>query len=81
MLPEPGSGKDDVGEGNMTAATGTGSRSKEQILEHYQVEKELAQKLRRASREQRRGLYTEVYDELLKLTKQERTELEKEGVI
>jgi len=50
----------------MTAAAGMTHRSKEQILEHYQVEKELAQKLRRASREQRRGLYTEVYDELLK---------------
>ena len=48
------------------AATRTVPRSKEQILEHYQIEKELAQKLRRASREQRRGLYTEVYDELLK---------------
>ena len=48
------------------ATTGTTPRSREQILEHYQVEKELAQKLRRASREQRRGLYTEVYDELLK---------------
>lgn len=48
------------------AATGIGTRSKEQILEHYQIEKELAQKLRHATREQRRGLYTEVYDELLK---------------
>jgi SAM-dependent methyltransferase len=44
----------------------TAARSQEQILEHYQVEKELARKLRAASREERRGLYTEVYDELLK---------------
>jgi SAM-dependent methyltransferase len=42
------------------------TRSKEQVLEHYQVEKELARKLRDASREERRGLYTEVYDELLR---------------
>jgi SAM-dependent methyltransferase len=48
------------------ARPGTASRSKEQVLEHYQVEKELARKLREASREERRGLYTEVYDELLK---------------
>jgi SAM-dependent methyltransferase len=48
------------------AGTSTATRSREQIVEHYQIEKELAQKLRRASREQRRGLYTEVYDELLK---------------
>src|ERR1041385_7379800 len=65
LLPSPGPGSDEVGEGDM-AAVGTRSRSKEQVLEHYQVEKELAQKLRHASREQRRGLYTEVYDELLK---------------
>ena len=48
------------------ARPGTATRSKEQILEHYQVEQELARKLRGASREERRGLYTEVYDELLK---------------
>ncbi|HEV7716741.1 MAG TPA: methyltransferase domain-containing protein, partial [Steroidobacteraceae bacterium] len=42
------------------------TRSPEQVLEHYQVERELARKLRAASREERRGLYTEVYDELLK---------------
>src|SRR5262245_25324986 len=48
------------------ARPGTIVRSKEQVLEHYQIEKELAQKLRHASREERRGLYTEVYDELLK---------------
>jgi len=48
------------------AAVVANNRSKEQILEHYQIEKELAYKLRCATREQRRGLYTEVYDELLK---------------
>jgi SAM-dependent methyltransferase len=50
----------------MAAGTGQITRSKEQILEHYTIEKELAQKLRCSSREERRGLYTEVYDELLK---------------
>jgi SAM-dependent methyltransferase len=50
----------------MARRPGPIARSKEQVLEHYQIEKALAQKLRRASREERRGLYTEVYDELLK---------------
>jgi SAM-dependent methyltransferase len=40
-------------------------RSREEVLEHYTVEKELAERLRHASREERRGLYTSVYDELL----------------
>jgi SAM-dependent methyltransferase len=48
------------------ARPGTIARSKEQVLEHYQIEKVLARTLRLASREERRGLYTEVYDELLK---------------
>jgi SAM-dependent methyltransferase len=48
------------------ARPGTIVRSREQVLEHYQIEKALAHKLRHASREERRGLYTEVYDELLK---------------
>jgi SAM-dependent methyltransferase len=47
------------------AGPGTSCRTKEQVLEHYQVEKELAQKLRTASRDERRVLYTAVYDELL----------------
>jgi SAM-dependent methyltransferase len=50
----------------MARRPGPIARSKEQVLEHYQIERELAQKLRHASREERRGLYTEVYDELLK---------------
>jgi SAM-dependent methyltransferase len=45
---------------------GAPARTKEQLLEHYQVEKELASKLRNASREERRELYTSVYDELLR---------------
>jgi SAM-dependent methyltransferase len=53
-------------EKKQMAAQVPATRTKEQILEHYHVEKELAQKLRRASRDERRGLYTEVYDELLK---------------
>lgn len=48
------------------ARPGVVARSQEQVVEHYQIEKALAQKLRQASREERRGLYTEVYDELLK---------------
>jgi len=48
------------------ARPGVMARSQEQVVEHYQIEKALAQKLRQASREERRGLYTEVYDELLK---------------
>jgi SAM-dependent methyltransferase len=42
-------------------------RSREQVLEHYQVEKELAARLRSASRDERRqGMYTSVYDELMR---------------
>jgi SAM-dependent methyltransferase len=48
----------------MTGAAGAG-RTKEQVLEHYTVEKELATRLRNASRNERRVLYTSVYDELL----------------
>jgi len=35
-----------------------------QLLEHYVIEKELADRLRNASKEQRKGLYTSLYDEL-----------------
>ncbi|MCB0065397.1 MAG: class I SAM-dependent methyltransferase [Caldilineaceae bacterium] len=41
-------------------------RSLEQLREHYEIEKELANRLRNASREERRGLYNEVYDERLR---------------
>lgn len=39
-------------------------RSPEQIRQHYLIEKELAARLRTATREERRHLYAEVYDEL-----------------
>ena len=41
-----------------------GVRTPEQIREHYEVEKELANRLRHASREERTHLYAEVYNEL-----------------
>lgn len=40
-------------------------RTQEQIREHYEVEKELASRLRNAPREERRRLYTSLYDELM----------------
>ena len=39
-------------------------RSHERILEHYRIEKELADRLRSASQDERQRLYTAVYDEL-----------------
>lgn len=39
-------------------------RTLEQLEEHYQIEKELANKLRKASREERDILYASLYDEL-----------------
>lgn len=39
-------------------------RTIEQVREHYVIEKELAAKLRSASREERRHLYTSLYNEL-----------------
>lgn len=39
-------------------------RTEEHVKNHYLVEKELANKLKRASRQERVGLYTEVYEEL-----------------
>lgn len=41
-------------------------RSPAQLRQHYEVERELADRLRRATREQRRSLYQSVYDELYK---------------
>ena len=38
----------------------------EQIRQHYLIEKELAARLRTATKEERRHLYTEVYDELFR---------------
>lgn len=40
-------------------------RSRKQLRRHYEVERELAQRLRNAPPEARRRLYGEVYDELL----------------
>jgi SAM-dependent methyltransferase len=39
-------------------------RSPERVREHYEIEKELAARLRSAEKEKRRHLYTAVYDEL-----------------
>ena len=41
-------------------------RSAERIREHYLVERQLASRLRAASKEERRSLYTQVYDELFR---------------
>jgi SAM-dependent methyltransferase len=41
-------------------------RTPEQIREHYEIEKELASRLRNASKEERRSLYAAVYDELFR---------------
>lgn len=40
-------------------------RTAEQLKQHYEVEKELAAKLKQSSREQRKTMYTAVYDEML----------------
>ena len=42
------------------------SRSINQIKEHYEIEKELASKLRNSTRNERRRLYASVYNELLR---------------
>lgn len=41
------------------------SRSRQQLLEQYRVERELARRLLQAPKESRRVLYGEVYDELV----------------
>ena len=40
-------------------------RTSSQIREHYEIEKEIARKLRESSRRERKNLYTSAYDELL----------------
>ena len=40
------------------------TRTIQQLREHYEIEKELASKLRNASKEERRALYSSLYDEL-----------------
>jgi SAM-dependent methyltransferase len=42
------------------------TRPFERVKDHYQIEKELAARLRAASKEERRHLYTTVYDELFR---------------
>lgn len=42
------------------------TRTLEQLKEHYQVERELAERLRNSTREERRELYHECYDELFR---------------
>src|SRR5688572_4121863 len=44
----------------------TQPRSPYMIEQHYLIEKELAERLRSATKEERRHLYTEVYDELFR---------------
>jgi SAM-dependent methyltransferase len=51
----------------MPARVPTGeSRSVERLREHYAIEKELADRLRRAGKQERRILYTSLYDELFR---------------
>ena len=42
-------------------------RTTEQIVKHYEIEKELARKLRNSNKEDRLTLYTKLYDELFRL--------------
>ncbi|MDQ2855487.1 MAG: class I SAM-dependent methyltransferase [Acidobacteriota bacterium] len=44
----------------------TETRTFERVKDHYQIEKELAARLRAAPKEERRHLYTTVYDELFR---------------
>lgn len=46
------------------ASRNSEQRTKEQIREHYEIEKELASRLRDASKQERRSLYSTLYDEL-----------------
>jgi SAM-dependent methyltransferase len=41
-------------------------RSAEQLREHYEIEKELGDRLRRARRDERAAMYSQVYDELFR---------------
>lgn len=47
-------------------ATVTETRTREELRQHYEVERELADRLRKATKEERRTLYSEVYDELFR---------------
>jgi SAM-dependent methyltransferase len=46
--------------------TTSGQRTPEQIREHYEIEKELASTLRNAGKEERRTLYSALYDEMFR---------------
>lgn len=48
----------------MASGSNLDVRTAERIRAHYEVERELADRLRNAPREERRGLYSLVYDEL-----------------
>jgi hypothetical protein len=43
------------------------NRKIDRLRHHYEVERELAEKLRNSTREQRAGLYKTLYDELFKM--------------
>ena len=53
----------------MKTAIANDGRTLDQIREHYEIEKELAQRLRQSTPEQRATLYSEVYDELFSKVK------------
>jgi SAM-dependent methyltransferase len=61
-----------MGSGDLDAAARAASsepgetRSPSQILQHYEVERELASRLRNSSPEERRTLYASAYDELVR---------------
>ena len=46
--------------------TTPGARTPEQIREHYEIEKELASTLRSAGKEERRTMYSSLYDEMFR---------------
>lgn len=50
----------------MGSVSDAGSRSDYDHRRHYEIEKKLASRLRHSSREERRSLYTSLYDELLR---------------
>src|SRR3989337_932408 len=50
----------------MKGTGGAEARTHDQLREHYEVEKRLADQLRSATREERRFLYSSVYDELFR---------------
>jgi hypothetical protein len=41
-------------------------RTAEELRQHYEIEKELATRLRNSSRGERAAMYTQVYDELFR---------------